>query len=224
MDGPDDVTPDDVTPDDVTPDDVTPDGPEADVPEPEAPKSESANAEAADAPASPAPAPASVPTGPRPPAFPVTKLIVSAVGIAAAVWIWLGSGWRWDATAGDLTGGRPPAALGSWVGRYVRLTGVRVTASAPSARPGSDAIHARCVGEDGAEVVVKRRAGEEGFTGRVIHVKFDDDPPRLVVDATRGRLNGRAVAAIVVLLWGLAHAGANVRVWRRRRAALLKTA
>jgi hypothetical protein len=201
----------------VTPDDATPDGAEADAPE-----SDGADVDTTDASASPAPA--SAPTPKRPSAPPFTKFIVSAVGIAVAAWIWLGSAWRWDVTARDLIEGRPPAALGSWVGRYVRLTGARVTASAPSTRPGSGAVLARCVGEDGTEILVKRRPGDEGFTGRVIYVKFDDDPPRLVVDATRGRWNGRAGIAVVVVLWGLAHAAANFHVWRKRRETFSRAA
>ncbi len=117
-------------------------------------------------------------------AFPLKKLVISAVGIAAAVWIWLGSGWRWDVTPHDLADGRPPLALGSWVGRYARLVD-----------------H-----EDEAEQV----------SGRVMLTRSGDSPAAPFVDATRGRWNGRAVAAVVMLIWGLIHAGASVYVWRQR--------
>jgi len=168
------------------------------------------------------------PAAPRAPAagrhsFPVGKLVISAVGIAVAVWVWLGSGWRWDVTPGDLAEGRPPMGLRAWPGRYVRLVDARDSGLPPVEHQGGEGAFHAYADAEGRKILVKfatdgaPRAGSP--TGRVMSLFMDEKDRRTVVDATRGRLDARAVMALVIVLWGLAHAGANVWVWRRRREA-----
>ena len=177
------------------------------------------------APDGPAPGPGSDPASPagetRPrPAFPFAKLAVSAVGIGVAVWFWLGSGWRWDVTPRDLAEGRPPAGLGSWAGRYVRLVGARASERPPVDVPAKGVVYVGYMGGDGEAVLVRRApGGKERLSGRVVRTSFGEGPARMIVDATEGRVNSRAALAVVILLWGIAHAAANVYVWRRRSAA-----
>ena len=177
---------------------------------PDASKPEDANA-----PGSPVPAPVG------PPSFPVTKLVVSAAGIALATWIWLGSGWRWEVTPRDLAEGRPPVALGSWAGRYVRLVGARDSGPPSVEDPESGSVFHGYVDGEGGTVLVKRAADapapEGPISGRAVSLSAGDAPASMVVDTTRGRWDSRAVLAIVVILWGLAHGVANVYLWRRRR-------
>jgi len=156
-------------------------------------------------------------------AFPVAKLVVSAVGISVAAWIWLGSAWRWDVTPGDLAKGSPPLALRSWPGRYVRLVGARDSGLAPIAPAKSDSKFFAYTGDGGDAVLVKRATDAPApagpLSGRVMGLAAEDTAKTVVVDSTRGRWNASAVMAVVIVLWGLAHAWANIHVWRRRREA-----
>ena len=157
------------------------------------------------------------------PAFPVKKLVISAVGIAVAVWVWFGSGWRWDVTPRDLAEGQPPLAIGSWLGRYVRLVGARDSGRQPVESPKSPSAFYAYADTEGRTVLVRRAADDPArsgpVSGRVMSLSLNKADERSVIDATRGRWNGRAVMAIVIVLWGLAHAGANVYVWRRKSDA-----
>ena len=169
-----------------------------------------------------APAAAPKPPDAKRPSFPVGKIVISAVGIAVAAWVWLGAGWRWDVTPVDLEGGRPPVGLRAWPGRYVRLVDARDSGRPPVEHPdGTSAFHAYADAE-GRTVLVKLATGGPppagSPTGRVMSLFSDEKDRRAVVDTMRGRLDARAVMAVVIVLWGLAHAGANVWVWRRRRA------
>ena len=168
------------------------------------------------------------PAAPKPPSagrhsFPVGKLVMSAVGIAVAAWVWLGFGWRWDVTPGDLAEGRPPMGLHAWPGRYVRLVDARDSGLPPVELPGGKgAFHAYVDTEDHTVLVKFATSGAPRAgppTGRVMSLFMNEADERTVVDATRGRLDARAVMAVVIILWGLAHAGANVWFWRRRREA-----
>ena len=184
----------DPTPEDSPPGDAAPKGPPPDAPGPVAPGRL---------------------------AFPAGKLVISAVGIAVAVWVWLGSGWRWDVTPGDLEGGKPPMGLRAWPGRYVRLIEARDSGLPPVEHPDDASAFHAYADAGGRTVLVKLATGTAPTgqpTGRVMSLSTGDDK-RTVIDATRGRLDARAVMAVVIVLWGLAHAAANVWVWRRRREA-----
>ena len=165
----------------------------------------------------------SPPAGARTRAFPLAKVIVSAFGIAIGVWVWLGSAWRWDVTPRDLAETRPPVALGAWPGRYVRLVGARESGRPAVEDAASGSVFLAYVGEEGRSTIVKRAAGaaapEGPVSGRVAALRTGEGAAGVVVDATRGRWDARAAMAVVIVLWGLAHAGANLYLWRRRRPA-----
>jgi len=174
---------------------------------------------------------APTPDAPRPVApgrvaFPLGKLVISVVGIAVAAWVWLGSGWRWDVTPGDLAEGKPPAGLSAWPGRYVRLVGARDSGRPPVEHPGGKGAFHAYADAEGRSVLVRlatdgaSRAGSP--TGRVMGLFSDEKDRRAVVDTMRDRLDARAVMAVVIVLWGLAHAGANIWVWRQRCATTPK--
>jgi len=58
------------------------------------------------------------------PRFPALRVAACAVGLLAAAYLWLGWGWRWDVTPGDVVSGKPSIPFpGGWVGRYVRVLG-----------------------------------------------------------------------------------------------------
>jgi hypothetical protein len=158
------------------------------------------------------------------PAFPVKKLVISAVGIAVAVWVWLGSGWRWDVTPLDLAEERTPLTLSSWVGRYVRLMGSRDTGRRPVELPESANAFFAYTDAEGHTVLVRLAADDPApeipISGRVMGLNSGQVDQRKIVDATRGRWDARSVVAVVMVIWGLVHAGANVHIWRRRRARM----
>jgi hypothetical protein len=213
---------DDSTPEDSTPEDSKSDDPAPDVRKTDDPKADGAKPGDANAPPPPAPA------GARPRAFPLAKVIISAVGISVGVWVWLGSAWRWDVTPLDLAEASPPMVLGAWPGRYVRLVGARESGRPAVEDPASGSVFLAYVDAEGRAALVKRAADgpapEGPVSGRVVALNIGDATARVVVDATRGRLNAPAALSLVIVLWGLAHAGANVYVWRRQRAVASREA
>ena len=78
--------------------------------------------------------------------------------------------------------------------------------------------------DGGGAVLVKCAAAAHAPTGpvsgRVLGLTAGAGAKTLIVHATRGRWNASAVMAVVIVVWGLAHAGANLYVWRRRREAV----
>jgi len=162
--------------------------------------------------------------------FPLTRVLVALFGIAAGVWLWLGSGWRWDVTPSDLTKDRPPVGLRTWVGRYVRLRGLRKAEEDDGFfyhdKEAGTALFPRIDAEDPKVIVwvktplrasrPEARDRPEALRGRIKREMSEGKMWGLVVDTAEGRFSTTSIIAVLVALWGAALICFNVALWARR--------
>ena len=170
--------------------------------------------------------------------FPLVRVLVSLVGIAAGGWLWLGSGWRWDVTPSDLTKDSPPVGLRTWVGRYVRLRGLRKAEDDDGFfyhdKEAGTALFPRIDAEDPKAIVWVRtplrasrpevRDRPEALRGRIRREMSEGKMWGLVVDTAEGRFTATSIIAVLVALWGAALICFNIALWARRSRAPTSTA
>jgi len=163
------------------------------------------------------------------------RVLVALFGIAAGVWLWLGSGWRWDVTPKELVEGKPPIGLRSWVGRYVRLRSTEPSlelATVPEAH--NTTCLSRVGGSDGRTGSVWVRYSVAGgpvlfdprssFSGRMVGTGAHGATGGLILDTTRGRMNSTSIIALLIAVWGSVLICSNIALWLRQSRVPTATA
>ena len=163
--------------------------------------------------------------------FPLVRVLVSLFGIAAGVWLWLGSGWAWHVTPKQLVEGKPPIGLRTWEGRYVSLRAGKVAdpegGSAPghfvATDPDDPTVWIAVKGERPAKQQAAARIAGRVSTETLTKGKTPIGD-MVTLDATRGRMNLTSAAAVLIALWGAVLIYFNVAFWLRRSRVPTATA